>query len=769
MSPLDATKRPAAQILHWGLAVAIGILGLWQFHIPQFASKFDIFPGDRGDARLVAYIMEHWYHVFQNLSSWRSPAMFHPVQGTIGYADLILGYGIVYSALRTLGLGIFESAEFTIILFNFLNYVVCFILLNKVLRLNLLASVAGAAFFAYNNAKLVQLGHLQLQPILFLPLAVIGVVLLVQKRESLSQKQAFGLIAVIALSLALQLLTGFYSGWFFIFWAGVFLLLTLLFARSREIVLDVLGRFWPVLVAGVAVFTAALIPFLIAYLPIVRSIGGRPYVEIESLIPVPLSFLVMGRRNYLWGGISEAIQTRRPMSPELQIGIGLVPAVVWLALVVFAVCVLIRTLRGSQVARHNLFLAQAIVATCLIVLIGMRYGNHFSPWQFVYSFVPGAQAIRGVSRYMLVLALPMAIAFAYVIHFAIRRISRVTDKRRRAVLFGCLVVLTGFGLVEQFGRKEGFDGFSISAENLYLNRVAQSLPNDCSSFYVAVKPSALHNQFEYQIDAIFVSMMKDVPTLNGYSGQLPPGWNLWEVVDPSYENNVKQWIDLHQIKGNICRLFISETTAANDIADADVFIRQQYLDILGREPDQPGFQLWLARLNGCARMGGRGADKSCDRISVSLGILNSDEFMQRDDFVLRAYVATLERPPSYQEFLSNRAKLVTASTRDLDAAKQAFLAELVQRPDFKWKTALDSPLATRAQVLQTVLDGQSAINGFRNQTLVLIQFFANLKRDPQPWEYKEHLKRLNATGDYRQLVADFLYSAEYRKRFGYVN
>jgi len=695
--------------------------------------------------------------------------MFYPVQGTIGYADLMLGYGIVYSGLRTLGLGIFEAAEFTIILFNFLNYLVCFILLNKVLRLHLLASIAGAAFFAYNNAKLVQLGHLQLQPILFLPFAVMGVVLIVQKRDRLSQKQAFGLIALTALSLALQLLTGFYSGWFFIFWSGVFLLLTLLFARSREIVLDVLRKFWLALLAGVAVFTIALVPFVMAYLPIVRSIGGRPYVEIESLIPVPLSFLVMGRRNYLWGGISEAIQARHPMSPELQIGIGLVPALLRLALVVFAVWVLIRTPRGSQFAIRNLFLAQSIIATCLIVLIGMRYGNHFSPWRFVYSFVPGAQAIRGVSRYTLVLALPIAIAFAYAIHFAIGRISRVADNRRRAVLFGCLFVLTGFGLVEQFGRKEGFDGFSISAENLYLNRVAQSLPNDCSSFYVAVKPSALHNQFEYQIDAIFVSIMKGLPTLNGYSGQLPPGWNLWEVMDPGYDASVKQWIDLHQIKGNVCRLFINETTAANDIADADVFIRQQYLDILGREPDQPGFQTWLARLNGCARQGGRGADKSCDRISVSLGILNSDEFLQRDDFVLRAYVATFERPPTYQEFLRDRATLVTASPADLDSAKQAFLARLMQRSDFKWTNELDSPSATRARVAQTVLDDQQIINRFRNQTFVLIQFFANLNRDPQPWEYKEHLERLNATGDYRQLVSDFLYSAEYRKRFGYVN
>ena len=153
MSPLDAPKHSVVQILHWVLAIAIGILGLWQFHIPQFASYFDKFPGDRGDARLVAYIMEHWYRVFQNLANWRSPAMFYPVEGTIGYADLMLGYGIVYSGLRTLGLGIFEAAEFTIILFNFLNYLVCFMLLHKVLRFHLLAVDCRRRFLCFQQRE----------------------------------------------------------------------------------------------------------------------------------------------------------------------------------------------------------------------------------------------------------------------------------------------------------------------------------------------------------------------------------------------------------------------------------------------------------------------------------------------------------------------------------------------------------------------------------------------------------------------------------------
>lgn len=781
MSPIHP-KRSTVQILHWILAIAIGIIGLWQFHLPQFTSNFDIFPGDRGDARLVAYLMEHWYQVLQNLASWRSPAMFYPVEGTIGYADLMLGYGIVYSGLRTLGLGIFEAAEFTIILFNFLNYLVCFVLLNRVLRLNLFASIAGAAFFAYNSPKLVQLGHLQLQPMLFLPLAIIGIVLLVQKRDSLTQKQAFALLALSSLSLGVQLLTGFYPGWFFIFWSLLFLILTLLFAPTRNLVFEMVRRFWPAIAGGVVLLFVALIPFVLAYLPIFRTAEARSYEETLVLIPVGWSFLLMGYRNYLWGSVAATINSNHSLSPELQIGIGLIPSLAWLGIVVFAVWLVIR-IRKSQSETNLLFLSQLIFATCLVYLIGMRYWNDFSPWQFVYAYVPGGQVVRAVARYALVLALPMGIAFAFLLDFLIKKISARTPSARRTFLFASLFVLTTFGLVEQFGRKEGFGGFSISAENEYLNRLAQSLPDDCSSFYVGLTPPKIRNNFEYQLDAMYVSMLKGLPTLNGYSGHLPRDWGLWGVGDPPYEENVKRWINERRIGGNVCRLFIPEPKPSINIEDPTVFVRQQYLDILRREPDESGLQTWLARLNNSTGP----VHKSSERVSVSVEVLDSPEFRDRGYFVFRLYLATLGRPPLREEFVRDHDSIFSGNAAELESKKDALVAEFVERTEFKSMydrltdaafvkklsssrsdllPALESKQKTRAQVVRAVVDDPQTVSTFRNHAFVLMQFFAHLSRDPKPGEYEARLKTLNATGDYRQLVFDFLYSVEYRNRFG---
>lgn len=555
------------------MAIFVGLFGIWQFQLPQFASRFDVFPGDRGDGRLVPFLLEHWYQVIKGNNSWLSPPMFYPVKGTLGYADLLVAYALPYSTLRAIGLGIFEASNFTVLLLNFLNYLVCFVLLKKVLRLNLPASCAGAFFFAFNSPKLVQLGHLQLQPLIFLPLALIFVLLFAQQAKEIDQRKAFILLSMAALCLDFQLLTGFYPAWFFIFWCGLFLLLAFLFKPTRDFILSLLRRFWRAALGAITVFVLGLIPFLIVYVPILREFGGRPFDEVRDLIPRFWSLFLMGQRNYLWSGLYDAVLRAYPMHPELQIGIGLVPSLAWVAVTGFATWLVInnraeKPTRDSQTVASELtqsranqmFLALLILSTTLFYLLGMRYWQGYSPWKLVHAVVPGASGVRAVARYVLFLALPMSIAFSFMIQFAVNRISSVKDLTRQRILLAGLVLTVAFGLFEQLARKEGFNGYPIKAETAYLNKLASALPADCTSFYVAVGPDGKRNAFEYQIDAILVSVLRDIPTLNGYSGQLPRGWPLWEVQGADYETYVKKWIEDKKLDGNICRLVIDENS-----------------------------------------------------------------------------------------------------------------------------------------------------------------------------------------------------------------
>jgi len=75
----------------------------------------------------------------------------------------------------------------------------------------------------------------------------------------------------------------------------------------------------------------------------------------------------------------------------------------------------------------------------------------------------------------------------------------------------------------------------------------------------------------------------------------------------------------------------------NAIDTTEFFVRQQYLDFLGREPDPPGFTGWVNTLNNCGA-----GNTSCDRVHVSEMFFRSQEFQQRGYFIYRFYSSALK-------------------------------------------------------------------------------------------------------------------------------
>jgi len=247
----------------------------------------------------------------------------------------------------------------------------------------------------------------------------------------------------------------------------------------------------------------------------------------------------MGDTNFIWGKAAAALARIHPLfSTELNIGIGLVPSVVLLILVLWSV-------RRILVERDNdgrrAFLGAAVLSIAVMYLIGMRYWNGASPWHIVYMLVPGANGMRAISRYVLVLALPMSIAFAAVLN--------------RTRLSPAMVLVAMFAIVEQFGRAPNF---SAKAEMARLRSVAATLPPGCDAFYAGASPIRTQVKHEYQIDAMLISSITHVPTLNGYGGYHPPGWTLQQVEAPDYDNRVRQWIVSNHVTGNVCRLEIPD-------------------------------------------------------------------------------------------------------------------------------------------------------------------------------------------------------------------
>jgi Calx-beta domain/FG-GAP-like repeat len=228
----------------------------------------------------------------------------------------------------------------------------------------------------------------------------------------------------------------------------------------------------------------------------------------------------------------------------------------------------------------------------------------------------------------------------------------------------------------------------------------------------------------------------------------------------------------------------------NPVDQTAFFVRQHYVDFLGREPDPAGAAGWEAVINGCPA-----SDTSCDRIHVSSAFFRSAEFQGRGYFLYRFYPVSFGRKPRYDEFIPDLAKVSGfLSDTELEAAKAAFINEFMGRPEFLvkynglnntqyvdtllttagithpardfWIVALGDGSRTRAQVLREIAESGEVYNKYFNQAFVVMQYFGYLRRQPDAF-YLDWIAVLDANpNDYRGMVSGFMNSAEYRLRFG---
>jgi hypothetical protein len=69
-------------------------------------------------------------------------------------------------------------------------------------------------------------------------------------------------------------------------------------------------------------------------------------------------------------------------------------------------------------------------------------------------------------------------------------------------------------------------------------------------------------------------------------------------------------------------------------------------------------------------------------------------------------------------------------------------------------------------VLRAVVESAEVYNRFYNRAFVAMQYFGYLRRNPDEAGYTEWVRVLETTGDFRHMIFGFIYSVEYRARFG---
>jgi hypothetical protein len=258
----------------------------------------------------------------------------------------------------------------------------------------------------------------------------------------------------------------------------------------------------------------------------------------------------------------------------------------------------------------------------------------------------------------------------------------------------------------------------------------------------------------------------------------------------------------------------------NPLDTTEYFVRQHYLDFLGREPDEAGLSFWVNNIESC------GSDNRCrevKRIDTSAAFFLSIEFQQTGFMVYRTYKSAFgdmtgapipikldEFKPDTQLISNGLVVLQDGWQQKLENNKRAFLADFVQRTRFtsaypltmsptdfvdhlfanagipltdadhaaaiaEFGSAADtSDSAARARVLRRVAENSNLAQHELDKAFVLMQYFGYLRRDPNSSPdtdftgFNFWLSKLdNFNGNYvnAEMVKAFLIAQEYRGRF----
>ncbi|HEX6097632.1 MAG TPA: S8 family serine peptidase [Thermoanaerobaculia bacterium] len=288
------------------------------------------------------------------------------------------------------------------------------------------------------------------------------------------------------------------------------------------------------------------------------------------------------------------------------------------------------------------------------------------------------------------------------------------------------------------------------------------------------------------------------------------------TVEAAIKNNatVAPWPAPGRILYSGCN-FIPMPTS-NPIDDSAVFVRQHYLDFLGRMPDPSGEAFWINEIESC------GSDAGCrhvKRVNVSKAFFESIEFQETGGFVYRINRMSFtsynddkgERTGSIQpraeRFFFDQRKVGenfifgVSPNSQLEEQKLNYAAEWIARDRFQFDygsladaqwvnqlydrggvtddatrlaviDALGNGSMSQAQALKTIAESAAVRSRFFNEQYVLMQYFGYLRRnpdDPQDTDYGGFFHWLGQLNQQIKtpfdMVDAFISSPEYRARF----
>lgn len=491
----------------WLVALALFVWGMWSFPLALLGPDRNLIPGDLGDARFNNYVLEHFHQYASGRVDryWDAP-MMHPWPNVIAHSDNLLGTAPIYHLFRTFGWNRESAFQLWILVLFALNYWCCFIALRAWTGETALAAT-GAFIFAFGIHQIGHLYHVQVFPRFMVPLAFLAL-------WRWLHAGGIGALGLAVLAVVYQFYCGIYLG-FMLAYALAFLAIGHLIVYRR---IGAWAHFkrpkhllaWAgVLVAGLLL----MLPLMLPYLEVSRTMGMRAFHEVEASIPRPASYFFTHPAALSWRDLSHHSQFA---FHEWWHHFHFVGALPWLALL----GVLVAVLRRWAPQPQHRAMAAVLIAFALSTLFWINFGG-FTLYRVVY-LLPGFSAMRSLDRIINVQVMYFAILFVLGAGLLFRRPVVAWALAIVLPVLAALENRVDVGWTKRFDKHEARNEVDKLARHIFVQ-----MPDGAKA--VAYMPllsiipwDEVHDRLiETNITAILAAQQVGVPIVNAYTGSYP--------------------------------------------------------------------------------------------------------------------------------------------------------------------------------------------------------------------------------------------------------
>lgn len=541
MLGINKSKKLIIEAIHWlAIPITASLMVMW----PTVQSGLERLQPDYGDVLFNLYLFEHVFQHFSSLDilnqpSFWSPDFYWPVANILTWSDHLLGPSAIYSPWR-LFFDPFESYLGWIITTLTLNYVSIRWGLKRITKYSnpiFLSAIALAATF--NPAVTVQLSHPQM-----LSLYIFGP-LLILWNQSLSMHTERLSVSSIILLLSLTLFNSIFNIYLAVYGAFCTLSVLIVHLTTRISQKNYKLKIGSNLKSSLLFLIATVLSATYIYMPYLKALstfGERSDEQIIENLPKAAS----------WFHSTTDLLLNAPygldflkLNPEAIYGQeqSLFPG--WFFLIAFTystILLLIKKTKSNDDISSVIKLRWLFVSLFLVIATINFYG--FSLWLLIMKTIPGASALRASSRVTMIIII---FSSGFLALSSEEWNLRLNLKAKAQEIFSLLVFLLSFCSIWIISSPS----FALKTWRLQSEQLADKLNVPyCNVFWLS---KSLKEPWARHIQAMHISLMTGIPTVNGVSGHSPKGG--WPSEDPSMEQ-ANAWIKkvmqsaIHEVKNN---------------------------------------------------------------------------------------------------------------------------------------------------------------------------------------------------------------------------